>query len=165
MPRAHRLRGVLGVDASWQERWQTLSHGERKRCQMGAALYGSPDLLAVDEPTNHLDAVTRERVFAALRLYRGVGLLVSHDRALLDGLCRACLFFEQGEVVVRPGGVSQGLDEAQKETAAARRVYAAQKEEVRRLTREMRQRQKAAQAAVKKGSKHGPEFQRPRRQG
>ena len=49
----------LKIKDDWQNRWQTLSHGERKRIQLAAALWVRPDLLAIDEPTNHLDSYAR----------------------------------------------------------------------------------------------------------
>ena len=79
-----RLIGQLGVRDDWVTRWTTLSHGERKRAQIATALWFEPDVLAIDEPTNHLDVEARELLAAALTGYRGVGILVSHDRHLLD---------------------------------------------------------------------------------
>ena len=61
-----------------------LSPGERKRWQIGGALAREPDVLFLDEPTNHLDASARELLLDALRRYRGVGVVVAHDRAFLD---------------------------------------------------------------------------------
>ncbi len=80
------LRGRLGLDPAQIDRWDTLSPGERKRWQVGAALAGSPDILLLDEPTNHLDAEGRSWLFDALQRFRGPGLVVSHDRAFLDAL-------------------------------------------------------------------------------
>ena len=54
------LRNRLGLDPVDLERWETLSPGERKRWQVGAALVAAPDVLLVDEPTNHLDSDTRQ---------------------------------------------------------------------------------------------------------
>ena len=51
----YTLKGRLGIADDWLQRWQTLSHGERKRAQLGVALWRQPPVLAVDEPTNHLD--------------------------------------------------------------------------------------------------------------
>ena len=48
-------------------------------------------MLLLDEPSNHLDGAARALLIEALAAFRGVGLLVSHDRALLDGLCAATL--------------------------------------------------------------------------
>src|SRR5688572_16614172 len=48
-PEAFRLRGRLGIEISWMSRWSTLSHGERKRAQIGTALWRDPTILAIDE--------------------------------------------------------------------------------------------------------------------
>ncbi len=83
---AWRLRGELDLEPADLERWGSLSPGERRRWQIAGALARKPRVLLLDEPTNHLDADGRARVLAALDRYRGVGLLVSHDRALLEVL-------------------------------------------------------------------------------
>ena len=88
------LRGKLDVADDAIERWETLSHGERKRSQIAAALWQQPYLLAVDEPTNHIDAVAQDLLVEALRAFRGVGAVVSHDRDLLDELCVQCIWLE-----------------------------------------------------------------------
>lgn len=83
---ACRLRAMLGLVPEQLGRWPTLSCGERKRWQVGAALHQSPEVLLLDEPTNHLDVDSRAQLQRALSRFRGVGLLVSHDRELLDAL-------------------------------------------------------------------------------
>ena len=88
---AIRLRARLRLEPGQLQRWPTLSPGERKRWQVGAALFAAPDLLLCDEPTNHLDADGRGLLIGALRRHRRVGLVVSHDRGLLDELTRGTL--------------------------------------------------------------------------
>ena len=61
-PVAMDVRRQLGVSPDWAGRWDTLSHGERKRVQIAIALWHQPDVLALDEPTNHLDAEDRKSV-------------------------------------------------------------------------------------------------------
>ena len=58
----------------------------RRRAQIGCALWSSPEVLLLDEPTNHLDGEARAWIEEALRGFDGVGLLVSHDRSLLESL-------------------------------------------------------------------------------
>jgi ATPase subunit of ABC transporter with duplicated ATPase domains len=94
---ALRIMSRLGIEGDWPYRWDSLSHGERKRLQLALALWRQPELLAVDEPTNHLDREARETIAGALESYSGIGLLVSHDRALLDRLCGNCFFFTRGD--------------------------------------------------------------------
>ncbi len=110
-PKAVRLRYLLGIDDAWLWRFDTLSHGERKRIQIACALAADPVLLALDEPTNHLDADTRDLVARTLAEYRRTGLLVSHDRALLDGLATSCVFVDQGRAVTVPGSYSQAKEQ------------------------------------------------------
>ena len=81
---ARRIHGELRLDALSLARWPTLSPGERKRWQVGAALASEPAVLMLDEPTDHLDVEARELLIAGLERFRGVGIIVSHDRALLD---------------------------------------------------------------------------------
>lgn len=117
---AVELRRRLGIQADWEGRWATLSHGERKRAQVGVVLWAAPEVLALDEPTNHIDADARLLLLDALRRFRGVGLLVSHDRELLDGLCQQCLFVDPPNAVMRPGGVTQGTADQRREWDSAR---------------------------------------------
>jgi ATPase subunit of ABC transporter with duplicated ATPase domains len=119
---AGRIMSRLGIETGWPYRWESLSHGERKRLQLGLALWQEPELLALDEPSNHLDREARALISGALESYSGTGLLVSHDRALLDRLCGGCLFLRQGKGILRPGGVSQGLAEEEREALEARRL-------------------------------------------
>jgi ATPase subunit of ABC transporter with duplicated ATPase domains len=114
------LRRRLGIQPDWEARWETLSHGERKRAQIGAVLWAAPEVLALDEPTNHIDADARRLLLDALQRYRGVGLLVSHDRELLDGLCQQCLFIDPPSAVMRPGGVTQGSADQRREWDSTR---------------------------------------------
>ncbi len=133
---AYRWRGQLGVEDDYLMRWATLSHGERKRAQLVAALWRAPTLLAVDEPTNHLDAAARRRVIGALRAFRGIGLLVSHDRALLDGLCTRSLFVLPPRAELRSGGYSAAREGILAADRILREQRAKARSEERRLAQE-----------------------------
>ena len=152
---AGMLKNQLGLGDDWLNRWETLSHGERKRAQIAVALWLAPDLLAIDEPTNHVDADARELILTALLAFPGVGLLVSHDRELLDALCQQCLFIEPPEIMVRPGGVTKGLQLANADQAARQKQYLLQKRVYKKLEREAVRRRELAQQYQKKRSKRG----------
>ncbi len=104
---ATELRGRLALDPAALERWETLSPGERKRWQVGAALAREPDVLLLDEPTNHLDGEARARLMGALRRYSGLCVIVSHDRAVLDALTTSTLRIHRRQVTTWPGSYSQ----------------------------------------------------------
>ncbi|UCD25099.1 MAG: ABC-F family ATP-binding cassette domain-containing protein, partial [Gemmatimonadota bacterium] len=93
---ARRLLAQLQLEHGQLGRWQSLSPGERKRWQIGAALVDNPDLLLLDEPTNHLDAEAKKLLSQRLRQYRGIGVLVSHDRDLLDALTESTIRIRSG---------------------------------------------------------------------
>lgn len=97
---AIRLRSDLGIDEDWIYRWDTLSIGERKKLQLADALAMRPEVLLIDEPTNHVDRETRREILAALKSYRGIGVLVSHDRLLLNELCDHTAFLDSGHLQV-----------------------------------------------------------------
>lgn len=149
------IRRSLEIGDDWRERWDTLSHGERKRAQIGVALWQRPDLLALDEPTNHLDLAARRLVLEALRAFRGVGLLVSHDRVLLDGLCSRCLFIEPPGIVLRSGGYTQGRAQLDLEADSARSARREAQRQRERLEKELHRRREQEAKAHRARSKRG----------
>ncbi|NLG44138.1 MAG: ABC-F family ATP-binding cassette domain-containing protein [Phycisphaerae bacterium] len=152
-PRACVLRGRLGLQADWLTRWNTLSHGEQKRAQLAVVLARQPAVLALDEPTNHIDSQTRDLLADVLDDFSGIGLLVSHDRELLDRLCRRCLLMSLGQVVLRSGNYSAARAQQQAEEASARAQRERLQHELRRIEREVSNRRREAARADKLRSK------------
>jgi ATPase subunit of ABC transporter with duplicated ATPase domains len=84
---ARMLLGAFALDTVTVHRpLGKLSPGERARVHMAAIVASGAELLLLDEPTNHLDPETLETVEAALRRFAGTLVVVSHDRAFLDGI-------------------------------------------------------------------------------
>ena len=61
-----------------------LSGGESVLLRLAALLLARPDVLLLDEPTNNLDRRARRRLYDAVASWRGVLVVVSHDRELLE---------------------------------------------------------------------------------
>jgi ATPase subunit of ABC transporter with duplicated ATPase domains len=88
----HELRILLGRFLFEQDTAlkpvSALSGGEKVRaglaCLLGADQ--SPQILMVDEPTNNLDLTSIEELVSALREYRGVLIVVSHDQTVIEEL-------------------------------------------------------------------------------
>ncbi|MCB9735251.1 MAG: ABC-F family ATP-binding cassette domain-containing protein [Deltaproteobacteria bacterium] len=136
---AARLRARLDLDPDDVPRWPTLSPGERKRWQIAAALAARPDVLLLDEPTNHLDAGARAALVDALRAFRGVGVVVSHDRALLDDLTTATLRVDAGAARLWPGPYHQARDAWRLEEAAQQAAWESARADAARARRELAQ--------------------------
>ncbi len=112
-------------------------------------------MLAIDEPTNHIDREARALIATALHAFRGVGLLVSHDRDLLDSLCQQCPFVEPPTVITRPGGVTKGLQIDRQEQQTLQKQQLQKNREYNRLHREAVKRRELGQQADKRRSKRG----------
>jgi len=151
---ARRLCAELALSASDVQRWESLSPGERKRWQIGGALARDPAVLLLDEPTNHLDAGARHTLLSALRRFTGVGLLVSHDRALLDELTSNTLRVARGTAELCPGNYGEAWATWSAQARGNAELRKERKQEERRLASRLDdRRRKREQAEAKKSSR------------
>jgi len=60
------------------------------------------NLLVLDEPPNHLDLPSCDMLEDALRAYAGTVLLVTHDRALIRGVCTSLIEVRRGTARFHP---------------------------------------------------------------
>lgn len=150
-PDAHRLRARLGLSSDDIDRWATMSPGERKRWQIGAAMHRQADVLLLDEPTHHLDSDARSQVVDALSRFRGCGVVVSHDRTVLAELTTKTVRLRSGVAQVWNGSYSeakQGWDAERAELVkTANRI---RKEETKLRRRVAEQRQKSVEQDAKR---------------
>ena len=143
---AVRMRARLDLDPGDLERWPTLSPGERKRWQIGAALAARPDVLLLDEPTNHLDADARDLLVSALNGFRGCGVVVSHDRDLLNGISTKTIRVLPGRVELWSGSYDAAHEAWVAAAAEQAEKYGKMKADQKRLARRLdQQHRKTAQ--------------------
>lgn len=147
------VRNLLRIDDDWFWRYDTLSGGQQKRLQIACALYARPDVLIMDEPTNDLDAATRAIVKESLTSFEGIGILISHDRGLLDSLVGQSLLYEGSRWVMRPGGYSKASAQVTRERTAAAREREKSAREAKRLKAEAQRRAEEASRQKAKRSK------------
>jgi ATPase subunit of ABC transporter with duplicated ATPase domains len=130
--------GHLGLDRTTGE----LSGGEGVLLHLAALLMRRPDVLLLDEPTNNLDRRARARLYEAVAAWRGVLVVVSHDRELLSHVDQIADF--RDGAVTWYGGTYQDYE----------RTLAAEQETAERLVRNAesdvrRQRRDLIEARIK----------------
>lgn len=145
----YRIRELLHIQEEWCDRWKTLSHGERKRVQIALALYEKPDILLVDEPTNHLDTHHRNIVTNALQSFNNIGIVVSHDRELLEKLSRSTLILKNQNVHLYKSSFSHAMTAYNKERAFLEKTGNRHSREIKKIE-EMIQIQKEKVSRSKK---------------
>lgn len=74
----------LGACTDRSRELATLSVGQRHRVRLACRLAERADILLLDEPTNHLDDSGIDYLSKQIAAWRGVVVLVTHDRKLLD---------------------------------------------------------------------------------
>ena len=152
---ARELRRIFRIEDDMAWRYDGLSCGEQKKLQVATTLWQRPDVLVLDEPTNHIDHEAREQLTCALRRFDGIGILVSHDRELLDALAERCVSFESGGLTMRPGGYTAASRQAELERATMARERKAAKDNLARLAAEKDARaHEAARAKARMSKRH-----------
>ncbi len=151
-----RLRAALQLERAGLDRWPTLSPGERKRWQIGAALAAGPHVLLLDEPTNHLDAEALDLLQDALTGFTGVGLLVSHDRALLNALCSRTLRLHAGALRLHRGPYARARESWEREERERDDAWARLRGDERRLRRRLQDQHERRQRLKSKLRETGP---------
>ncbi|MEV4467509.1 ribosomal protection-like ABC-F family protein [Micromonospora echinofusca] len=135
----------LGLDdVSLDRRLHTLSGGQVVSLGLAAQLLRRPDVLLLDEPTNNLDLDARRTLHAVLADWTGCLLLVSHDRALLDGMDRI-LELDRAEIRSYGGNYTAYEEAVRAEREVAEKNVRHAEQEVKREKREMQQARERAE--------------------
>ena len=119
-------------DAVLYRPYETLSNGEQTKLQLAVLFSKENHFLLIDEPTNHLDIRGRELVSQYLNSKKGF-ILVSHDRAFLDGCVDHILSINKANIEVCRGNFSTWYENKQRQDAFELSENEKLKREIRRL--------------------------------
>lgn len=118
--------------------FETLSNGEQTKLMLAVLFLKENSFLLIDEPTNHLDLQGRELVSRYLNGKKGF-LLVSHDRAFLDGCVDHILSINKAGIEVCRGNFSAWYENRQRQDAFEQAQNDKLKREIHRLEETARQ--------------------------
>ncbi|EFA23213.1 ATP-binding cassette domain-containing protein [Bifidobacterium gallicum] len=129
---------------------------ERKKLQVACALSLEPSVLIADEPTNHLDAPTRQELIDALQRFTGIGIVITHDVAVVNQLASRSYLLRQVHtdagnctVVEAYEGTWEIIEEQIKErNTTAQRQHSRAKAETKRLQAERVRRMEKTRAVA-----------------
>lgn len=148
-----REMGKLQLDDEVLYRpYETLSNGEQTKLQLAVLFSKENNFLLIDEPTNHLDIRGRELVSRYLNSKQGF-ILVSHDRAFLDGCVDHILAINKSDIQVCRGNFSTWMENKQRQDAFEQAENEKLKAEISRL--EQTAREKAQWSDVAERRKFG----------
>ncbi len=109
------------------------SGGWQMRIALAKLLVRNPEVLLLDEPTNHLDLESVRWLEGFLKSYTGCVLVVSHDRAFMDGMVDRVAEIANGEVNLYKGNYTAYLNQRDERLERMRQQRTKQIEEMRRL--------------------------------
>lgn len=93
-----------------------LSGGQQKRVALAKVLAAPSDVLLLDEPTNHLDTEMIVWLEDYLQRFRGVIIMVTHDRYFLDKVTNKILEISHGQLYSYEANYSEFMEmKAQRE--------------------------------------------------
>jgi ATP-binding cassette subfamily F protein uup len=126
---ARELCDRFGFSSKQQHAYvHTLSGGERRRLGLLRILMRNPNVLFLDEPTNDFDLVTLSALEEYLAYFKGVLIIVSHDRAFLDKTVTTLWAFEEGgRIKEYPGNYSAYLERAEQRSGSEQRSTATER--------------------------------------
>lgn len=118
--------------------FDTLSNGEQAKMLLAALFLKENSFLLIDEPTNHLDRNGRELVSQYLNGKRGF-ILVSHDRAFLDGCVDHILSINRNNIEIQQGNYSSWMQNKERQDMFELAEHDKLKKEIKKLTESARE--------------------------
>ena len=116
-----------------EQRFDTLSGGEKTRINLARLILESTDILLLDEPTNHLDLNATIWLEEFLVKFKGTVLVISHDRYFLDRTINRAIEISNGKAEFYSGNYSYYVEEKKRRYEEQLEKYEREQTESKRL--------------------------------
>jgi len=107
--KVNEITSKLGI-TNFDQKFSTLSGGQRKRIFMAKMLLQDPSILIMDEPTNHLDLEAIEWLENYLSGQNITLIMVTHDRYFLDNVANTIIELDKGKLYTYKGNYAYFLE-------------------------------------------------------
>ncbi len=127
------LMGLGFREAEFGMPTSALSGGQRSKLSLLKLLLSGSDLLLLDEPTNHLDVASVAWLEGFLRDFKGLMIIISHDRYFLDAVTNKTVEIEHGKCMTYKGAYSEFIKKKQAYEQALENKYQNDIKEIHRI--------------------------------
>jgi len=131
---------------------QDRSGGQAMMARVREALNTRPEILILDEPSSNLDEPHQAWLIKKLRQFRGLLLLISHDRQLLNAVTTQTWAVSHQEFKAYPGNYAAYLAQKNQAIATQQAAYTRQNRHEHDLQQAMQARKEKAQR-IRKGNR------------
>ncbi|MCB2290802.1 ABC-F type ribosomal protection protein [Clostridium sp. CS001] len=131
--------GLKLHDSFLKKDFSLLSGGEKTTVVLGKLLIDNPDILLLDEPTNHLDMDSIEWLEGYLKAYKGIVIIVSHDRYFLDNVVTKIVEVEDMEAISYRGNYSSYVSQKEENMLEQFHQYKEQQKQIKTIQKNVRE--------------------------
>ncbi len=134
--RARTRSALIGLGFTEEELHRSVlefSGGQISKAMLARAILTDADILLLDEPTNNLDVIAIRWLEDYLKQFRGAVLVISHDRAFLDGTVTRILELTHQSIRSAQGNFTRYMELKMTERELAQKRYFRQQKEIKRI--------------------------------
>lgn len=146
-----KLLSKLNIgEFSLQTKVRTLSGGQKTRLQLVNLLSDKTNILLLDEPTNNLDIEAIKWLEQFVINFKGIILIISHDRALLNKTVNKILEIDNGKVNLYSGNFDYYKEQKEKDRIKREKEYLREIKKIKKLQFEANKKESKARSTTAK---------------
>ncbi len=126
------LRGLGFSEEEFDKPINLLSGGQKSRVMLAKLLLEKADILILDEPTNHLDIEAISWLEKYIKDFKGVVVIISHDRYFLDNTVNRIFLMENKNLNSYNGNYTEFIKKRKTELEQETKQFEAYEKEIQR---------------------------------